>query len=210
MDTVKCGQMGVNRAAEQFGVPKTMLKDRLSGRVEPRSKSGLAQCLNKHDEELFEFLIEMAKIGYGKTKQEVISFANTPLKRKVSMSIILLEKGGGCSSSNATLEYNYAQLIHLLWFAQIVLAKKVFDDYFKLLESTLDSLKLAGKPQCIYNMDEMGMPLNAKQLKRIAPNGMKKVHGQSSGNKTLDYGGCMCKYCQQCDSIYGNIRKRAA
>ena len=42
--------------------------------------------------------------------------------------------------------------------------QEVFDDYFKLLDSTLDSLKLSGKPQCIYNMDETGMPLDAKQL----------------------------------------------
>ena len=61
---------------------------------------------------------------------------------------------------------------------------KVFDDFFKLLESTLDSLKLAGKPQCIFNMDETGMPLDAKQLKQIVPKGMKKVYGRSSGNKT--------------------------
>ena len=38
-------------------------------------------------------------------------------------------------------------------------------------------------PNCIYNMDETGMPLDHKQLKRIALKGIKKVHGSSSGNK---------------------------
>ena len=38
MDAVKCGQMGVNRTEEQFGVPKTTLKDRLLRRVEHGSK----------------------------------------------------------------------------------------------------------------------------------------------------------------------------
>ena len=52
--------------------------------------------------------------------------------------------------------------------------QEVFDDYFKLLETTLDSLQLSGTPQCIYNMDETGMPLDAKQPKRIALKGMKK------------------------------------
>lgn len=35
----------------------------------------------------------------------------------------------------------------------------------------------------MYNMDESGMPLDHKQLKRIAPKGSKKVHGQASGDK---------------------------
>ena len=34
-----------------------------------------------------------------------------------------------------------------------------------------------------YNMDESGMPLDHKQLKRVALKWIKKVHGPSSGNK---------------------------
>ena len=74
-------------------------------------------------------------------------------------------KDGGCGSSSVTLVYNYVQPIHLLWVHSDCARQEVFDDYFKLLDSTLDSLKLSDKPQCIYNMDEMGMPLDAKQLK---------------------------------------------
>ncbi len=33
MDAVKNGLLGVNRAAMEFGVPKTTLKDRIAGRV---------------------------------------------------------------------------------------------------------------------------------------------------------------------------------
>ena len=35
----------------------------------------------------------------------------------------------------------------------------------------------------IFNMDESGMPLDHKQLKRIAERRVKKVHGHASGNK---------------------------
>ena len=62
--------------------------------------------------------------------------------------------------------------------------QETIDEYFKLLKGMLESLKLSNMPQCIHNMDETGMPLDAKQLKRVAPKGMKKVHGRSSGNKT--------------------------
>ena len=57
--------------------------------------------------------------------------------------------------------------------------------YFDLLEKTLTlkETNLLDKPTFIYNMDESGMPLDHKQLKRIALKGSKKVHGQASGNK---------------------------
>ena len=80
MDAVKKGQMGANCAAAQFGVPKTTLKDRLSGKV---GKSGLAPYLKRTEEkELVEFLIHMAKIGYGKTKREVITIVKRTLEKK--------------------------------------------------------------------------------------------------------------------------------
>ena len=56
--------------------------------------------------------------------------------------------------------------------------------YFDLLEKTLNEKGLLDKPNFIFNMDESGMPLDHKQLKRIATKGSKKVHGQASGNKS--------------------------
>lgn len=56
--------------------------------------------------------------------------------------------------------------------------------YFDLLERTLIDHGLLNRPACIFNMDESGIPLDAKQLKRVAKKGMKKVHGQSSGDKS--------------------------
>ena len=58
------------------------------------------------------------------------------------------------------------------------------DHYFSLLKRTLMDNNLLDKPCRIYNMDETGMPLNYKQPKRIAPKGMRKVYGLSSGNTT--------------------------
>ena len=59
------------------------------------------------------------------------------------------------------------------------------DDYFSLLQDTLTTNNLLDKLSYIYNMDESGMPLDHKQPKRIAPKRMRKVHGLSSGNKSL-------------------------
>ena len=62
--------------------------------------------------------------------------------------------------------------------------KENMDHYFSFLKETLLDNNLLDKPSYIYNMDETGMPLDHKQPKRIAPKGMRKVHGVSSGNKS--------------------------
>lgn len=56
--------------------------------------------------------------------------------------------------------------------------------YFTLLEKTLCDNDLLNKPSRIYNMDETGMPLDAKPLKRVALKGMRKVQGPASGDKS--------------------------
>ena len=70
---VKEGCFGVNRAALEFAVPKTTLKDRLAGRVKHGKKSGPVPFLTPQEEEqLATFLVNCSKIGYPKTRVEVI------------------------------------------------------------------------------------------------------------------------------------------
>ena len=56
--------------------------------------------------------------------------------------------------------------------------------YFSLLEKTLKENDLLNKSSRIYNMDETGMPLDAKPLKRVAAKGARKVQGPASGDKS--------------------------
>ena len=60
---------------------------------------------------------------------------------------------------------------------------ETLDHYFTFLWKTLTEHDLLDRPSMIFNMDESGMPLDHKQLKRIAERGVKKVHGHASGNK---------------------------
>ncbi len=67
MDAVRQGGMGINKAASLHGVPKTTLKDRLSGRVAHGTVSGPARYLQADEERaLADHLLEAATVGYGK------------------------------------------------------------------------------------------------------------------------------------------------
>ncbi len=72
MIAVKNG-MGVNRAALEHDVPRTTLKDRISGRVIHGTNSGPKPYLTRvEEEELVRFLLQCARQGYGKTRGEVL------------------------------------------------------------------------------------------------------------------------------------------
>ena len=68
-----------NKAADLHGVPRSTLKDRLSGRVQHGTKPGPAPYLSKAEEsELSAHLVHVANMGYGKTQRDVkcVCFGN--------------------------------------------------------------------------------------------------------------------------------------
>ena len=64
--------VSVRKAAYQFGVPKSTLHDRISGRVQPGTLSGVSRYLDdKEEEEFVRWLEGYAAIGYAKGIREV-------------------------------------------------------------------------------------------------------------------------------------------
>ena len=52
--------------ALEFGVPLTMLKDRVSGRIIPNSNPGRQPYLSREEEkELMDFFISCSRLDYG-------------------------------------------------------------------------------------------------------------------------------------------------
>ena len=74
---------GINRTAMEHGVPRTTLKDHLSGHVTHGDNPGPAPYLDKEEEkELGVFLKKSAVMGYGKLKKQVMAIAETYVKRE--------------------------------------------------------------------------------------------------------------------------------
>ena len=63
----------VSRASRDFGVPRSTLHDRVSGRVVHGVKPGPKPYLdNTEEKELGSYLKHCAKVGYGKTRKDVL------------------------------------------------------------------------------------------------------------------------------------------
>ena len=72
VDAVIKDGISVRRAAEEYDVPKSILGDRISGRILPGAVSGPGKYLSdQEEEELVCFLLECVSIGYPRSRQEV-------------------------------------------------------------------------------------------------------------------------------------------
>ena len=91
--------MSVRWAAFHFGVPKSTLGDRMSGRVVPGSTSGPFLSPEK-ETELVKFLLRCTAMGYPKFHEEVLALERIVGKEMIYNSchkwlVLLLDQMGG-------------------------------------------------------------------------------------------------------------------
>ena len=63
MKAVADGLLGINKAANEFGIPRSMLKDRLSGKVVQGARSGPSQYLSSAEEDKLTKFCSLALIS---------------------------------------------------------------------------------------------------------------------------------------------------
>ena len=185
MEAVNSGEMGPNQAAREFDVPATTLKDRVSGRVQHGSKPGPASYLTEEEErELVDFLIQVARLGYGKTKQEILDILHKTLEKKKVDTSKFNGEGWWVRFKERHPQLSLRTADPLSMSRANSLSQATIDAYYNLLEETLKENQLLDRESRIYNMDETGMPLSHKQPKHVAERGARKVHGRASGDKS--------------------------
>ncbi|XP_077402175.1 uncharacterized protein LOC144035934 [Vanacampus margaritifer] len=179
---VKSGRCTVRKAAKEFGVPKSSLGDRVSGRVTPGSRSGPAQLIPSSDEKLLvEFSLYMSKHGFPLTKQQLVSFASSIYKRqhrRVAFSKLgqtwwlnfrkRQEKNISIQPADSVVR---GRTVHV--------RKEALDHFFHLLSSVVQAHALGDKPHHIWNCNEMGFQMARKRavLPKAASLGYKSTPG---------------------------------
>ena len=167
--------MTVRQAACHFGVPKSTLGDRISGRVVLGARSGPKPYLTTEEEdELMQFLLKCASIGYAKSCKDVLALVHRHLEKK---GIVAPVTNGWwekfCNRHpNLTLRTS-APLSRARAEAS---DPDMVDRYFHLLQKVMIEYDLMGKPAQIFNVDESGMPLDPKPVKGVFRVGDKNPH----------------------------------
>ena len=175
----------VRRAAIKYNVPKSTLHDRISGKVAMGATSEPERYLNDHEEEeLVRFLSGCARIGYGKSKKQVLCLVEAILMKKQGVSSAPVSKGWWESFQKRHPQLTLRCPETLSYARAIASSREVVDDYSDLLEETLARNDLTNKPAQIFNCDETGFPLCPKAVgKLIAVKGQKNFWVNSSSEK---------------------------
>ncbi|MCG8621544.1 MAG: hypothetical protein MJE68_06030 [Proteobacteria bacterium] len=164
------GSISVREAALKFGIPKSTLGDRVSGRVLSGATSGPATYLNSsEEEELVRFLLGCAEIGYPKSRKQILALVRR----------LLVKKGITAPVTSGWWESFCSRHPNLTLRAPAPLSKAraaasdptVLDRYFDLLEDVLFKNDLSRKACQIFNMDETGIPLDGGHVKIVAQRG---------------------------------------
>ena len=71
---IEQGELSLRCVAEAYDIPKSTLYDRVTGRVKPGSMSGPPRYLTDFEEgELVNFLVGCSKIGYSRSRKQVLA-----------------------------------------------------------------------------------------------------------------------------------------
>ena len=150
--------MPQRRAAELYRVPRSTLRDYASGRSTLSSRSGCPLLSEQEEKELATFLIEVAKIGYPQTRQQVIAKVQTIVDSKGKNSLVT--NGWWQSFNKRHPELTLKSGIPLSLARAKATDAEVLDRYFTMLHECLIKYDILNKPSRIYNCDETGLPLN--------------------------------------------------
>lgn len=176
--------MSIRRAAESFAVPRSTLQDRISGRTTFGVKRGPPRYLTYEEEdELICYLLGCAKMGYAKSKQEVISIVRKVVASK-GKNIGIVTDGWWASFKKRHEELTLRSSESLAYVRAISTSAKVIEQYYDELETTLLENDQMDKPCQIYNFDETGMRFDPNPLNVITEKGVKHATCITSGDKT--------------------------
>ena len=152
-------KLSIRKAAQQYGVPYQTLRDRVAGSVDPECiQMGRSTVLSLEEEaKLVSHLNEMALIGYGYTRLEVVDLASD---YAVYLDIRKLD-------NPFSLRWFYSFLKR--WPDLKVLKPRVkgsnkmcVDKYFDELRAVIHKYNLQDKPHLIYNVDGKDIQANHK------------------------------------------------
>ena len=182
----------IRKVAEMYGIPKSTLHDHVSGKVAYGSKCGPDPYLDlEEEEELANFLVRSAGIGYPHTKKQVFALVQRMLNKK----------GIETNVTNGWWERFQSRHPHITTRVAVPLSVArakasdpvVLKGYFDMLEECLKENKIFDKPGCIFNCDESGIPLNPQGIKIVDQKGSKYPSHVTSGDKSqLTVMACTC------------------
>ena len=176
----------IRKASEEFGVPRSTLFDRVNGRIQFGARSGPARYLSDQEEkELVRFLMGCAKLGFARTRKQVLALVRVAVARKRGKDPdeVCVTMGWWNSFRKRHPQLTVRSASRLAYNRAVAQDPEIIVRYFDLLEETLRENGLLNESTRIFNCDESGFPLDHKPAKVISQRGLKDLGVATSGDK---------------------------
>ena len=138
--------------------------------------------MDTEEQELVHFIKECARVGYAKTRKQIISIVELALKAKRGPDTSITP-GWWYSFRDRHPELIIRTAEKLAYARTVAQDQSVLDHYFDLLEQTLLANELISFPSRIFNVDKSGFPLQAHKSSVIAEKGCKHPTTVTTGDK---------------------------
>ena len=130
--------MSVSRASRDFGVPRSTIYDRFTGRVVHGVKPGPKPYLDQsEEEELGKYLKHCAKLGYGKTRKDVLSIVESTTTERGTLRSSHVSDGWWRRFKERHGDLSLRQGDNTAHVRMDAMNQDTVDHYFALLHDTL-------------------------------------------------------------------------
>jgi len=187
LDDIQENKLSYREAEAKYGIPKSTLCDYKVGKVEVGAQTGPTPILTAAEEQkLVDYAFEMSKIGYGQTKQQILTMVQKILKKDGRLNPFKDDRPGKkwwqlFLKRHPEVTLRVPELLQQAR-AQACNAEKI-SLWFSDFDQFLITHDLKDKACSIWNADESGFSLCPKSGKVVAPVGCRAVYGIASNSK---------------------------
>lgn len=166
-----------------YKITRSTLHNHVSGKVAFGARPGpMPYLTTEEEEELCSFLVQVAKIGYPKTKQQVLALVQQIVSSKGIVTTVSNGWWERFSQRNPGITLRSAVPLSLARAA--VTDTEMLSRYQDQLEECLHSNGIFDSPAAIMNCDEIGIPLSSPGLRVVQEVGEKNPNYVTGGDKS--------------------------
>ena len=187
VEEVQDKKLSLRAASAMYGIPRSTIHNYITGKTKIGAAKGPATVLTKEEEQqLVEWALKMAEIGYGQTRRQVCEMVKRIMDRT--------KRPNPFTDNRPGKDWWYAFLRR---HPQVVMRQpqalqaahalsctpQILDRWFAEFEQFLLQHDLLDKPFRIWNCDESGFPLCPKSGKVLALQGARNVYHLTGNSK---------------------------
>ena len=193
---VRADRMSLRAASKKYGVPRSTISDRVTGRVNEEATSGRPPVLPRELETaLVERAVKASERGFGISRQQLMVKAgrlckNMKIKNPFKNDIPGKDWFSGLKHRHPELTIRSPEALSDK--RAIALNPTTVGEYFRELHEVLKTFNLFNKPAQVWNMDETGSRLDHKPTRVVTRKGVKNLTGRVGNSKqSISVLGCV-------------------